>query len=90
MKAMQYSVICGRCKLVNLLKMQIRKKILDFQSLLKDNGVFNQKSIIPKCFPSQLSHPLDLLFDPLYKYVANDNAFINIQKMMVRKWMERD
>ena len=29
---------------------------------------------------SQLSHPLDLLFDPLYKYVANDNAFINIQK----------
>ena len=90
MKAMQYSVICGRCKLVNLLKMQIRKKILDFQSLLKDNGVFNQKSIIPKCFPSQLSHPLDLLFDPLYNYVANDNAFINIQKMMVRKWMERD
>ena len=49
MKAMHYYVFC------NLWTLQVgqpvkdadTQKILDFQSLLKDNGVFNQKSIIP-------------------------------------------
>ena len=65
------------------------QKVVDFHSFLKGNGVLKTKGALSHV-PSKLSHPLDLLFDPLYKYAANDNAFINIQKMMLRKWMERD
>ena len=51
MKAMHYFVFC------NLWTLQVGQPVdadtqifFDFQSLLKDNGVFNQKSIIPKYF----------------------------------------